>query len=351
VSRTGTGAGRPGGPGSPDGPDAPDYPAVAAARAADLAQLDAALVDCRACPRLVEWREEVGRTKRRMYRSWDYWARPVPGFGPADAPLALVGLAPAAHGGNRTGRAFTGDPSGDTLYAALYDLGLASRPVSERTGDGLELRGVRISMPVHCAPPDNRPTTGERDTCRPWQARELELLRPTLRAAVVLGGFAWQALLPQLAAAGWRIPRPRPVFGHGAEAVLSDGERRLHLIGSYHPSNRNMQTRTLTPAMLRDALRRGALAAGLPVRASDEPPAADARSAGTPAVGAPAGGTPAVGTPAAGIPAVGTPAVGTPNDSVAEVRAGTRAPGATGGGASGPEPDAPRGLSGPGARP
>ncbi|RAG83322.1 uracil-DNA glycosylase [Streptacidiphilus pinicola] len=245
--------------------DAAGFPAVTAPGARDVPELDAALVTCRACPRLVAWREEVARVKRRAFRDWEYWARPVPGFGPLDAPLAIVGLAPAAHGGNRTGRIFTGDPSGDALYSALYDVGLASQPVATHRGDGLELYGVRITVPVHCAPPDNKPTTGERDTCRPWLARELELLRPTLRAVVVLGGFAWQALLPVLAQAGWERPRPRPSFGHGAEASIADPAtgHALHLVGGYHPSQRNMSTRTLTPAMLRDVLRRGADLAGL----------------------------------------------------------------------------------------
>ncbi|OEV11998.1 uracil-DNA glycosylase, partial [Streptomyces nanshensis] len=242
--------------------------------------LEAAVVTCRACPRLVAWREEAARTKRRAFRDWDYWARPVPGFGPADAALAVVGLAPAAHGGNRTGRVFTGDPSGDAFFAALYDAGLASQATATHVGDGMELYGVRITMPVHCAPPDNRPTTAERDTCRPWLARELELLRPTLRTVMVLGGFAWQALLPVLAGAGWRIPRPRPVFGHGAEVLLADAAdgtgtsgasgaspgSGLRLVGSYHPSRRNMSTRTLTPDMLRDVLRRAAGSAGLTPR-------------------------------------------------------------------------------------
>lgn len=244
-----------------------DLPAVTAPRMGTVRDLDAAVVTCRACPRLVAWREEVARVKRRAFQEWDYWARPVPGFGPPDAPLAIVGLAPAAHGGNRTGRVFTGDPSGDALFAALYELGLASRPTATHRGDGMELSGVRITMPVHCAPPDNRPTTVERDTCRPWLARELELLRPALRAIVVLGAFGWQALLPVLASAGWRLPRPRPAFGHGAESqlVTHGGDQRLRLIGSYHPSQRNMSTRTLTPDMLRDVLRRGADVAGLPV--------------------------------------------------------------------------------------
>ncbi|HEY3483073.1 MAG TPA: uracil-DNA glycosylase [Streptomyces sp.] len=259
---------QPGGREAPPSPDDEVFPATTAPRMGNLNQLDGAVTTCQACPRLVAWREEVAHVKRRAFREWVYWARPVPGFGPPDAALAIVGLAPAAHGGNRTGRIFTGDPSGDALYAALYDIGLASQPTATHRGDGLELRGVRITVPVHCAPPDNRPTTWERDTCRPWLARELELLRPTLRAIVVLGGFAWQGLLPVLAAAGWRLPRPRPRFGHGAEALLTDaaGEREVRLVGGYHPSRRNMSTRTLTPAMLRDVLCQGAVAAGLPVR-------------------------------------------------------------------------------------
>ncbi|MEV6674273.1 uracil-DNA glycosylase [Streptomyces sp. NPDC051162] len=244
-----------------------DFPALTAPRMTTVRDLDAAVVTCRACPRLVAWREEVARVKRRAFQDWDHWARPVPGFGPPDAPLAIVGPAPAAHGGNRTGRVFTGDPAGDALFAALYELGLASRSTATHRGDGMELSGVRMTMPVHCAPPDNRPTTAERDTCRPWLARELELLRPALRAVVVLGAFAWQALPPVLASAGWRPPRPRPAFGHGAESQVDDpgGGQRLCLVGSYHPSQRNLFTGTLTPAMLRDVLRRGAGIAGLPI--------------------------------------------------------------------------------------
>ncbi|MGW5352813.1 uracil-DNA glycosylase [Streptomyces sp. NPDC004031] len=251
------------------GPDDPGFPAAAAASAADVAALDARLSGCRACPRLVAWREEAGRVKRRAYLDWTYWARPVPGFGPPDAALAVVGLAPAAHGGNRTGRMFTGDPSGDVLYAALHTVGLASQPTAVAPGDGLALRGVRITAPVHCAPPDNRPTTAERDTCRPWLAHEMRMLRPTLRAAVVLGGFGWQALLPVLADAGWQLPRPRPAFGHAARVRLraSDGGAELVLIGCYHPSRRNISTRTVTPAMIRDVLRTAAQEAGLPTRA------------------------------------------------------------------------------------
>lgn len=252
---------------------APGFPAATAPRTSTAAGLDAAVSTCRACPRLVAWREEAARRKRKAFHDWEYWARPVPGFGPADAPLAIVGLAPAANGANRTGRVFTGDPSGDALFAALYDAGLASQPTATHADDGMELYGVRITMPVHCAPPANRPTPAERDTCRPWLARELEILRPSLRTVLVLGGFGWQALLPVLAASGWRLPRPRPVFGHGTEVLLADATEAetpdgdgLRLVGAYHPSRRNMSTRRLTPGMLREVLHRAATSAGLPPR-------------------------------------------------------------------------------------
>ncbi|MEU1503556.1 uracil-DNA glycosylase [Kitasatospora sp. NPDC005748] len=246
-------------------PEDPGHPVAAAARTATVPALDAVVTGCRACPRLVEWREATARTKRRAYLDWDYWGRPIPGFGPPDAPLVLVGLAPAAHGGNRTGRIFTGDPSGDLLYATLHALGLANRAESVRHGDGLRLHGVRITDPVRCAPPDNKPTTAERDTCRPWITRELELLRPTVRTVVALGGFAWQALLPAVAAAGWQVPRPRPVFGHGARVTLpaADGGPPLELYGCYHVSPRNTNTGRLSTVMLRELLREAARSAGL----------------------------------------------------------------------------------------
>ena len=233
--------------------------------ASSLDELDRAVADCRACPRLVAWREQVAATKRSAYADWDYWGRPVPGFGPADAAMAIVGLAPAAHGGNRTGRMFTGDRSGDVLFAALHAVGLASQPNSTHRGDGLALYGVRITAPVHCAPPDNKPTPAERDTCRPWLAAELRLLQPRLRSVLVLGGFGWQALLPVLDSAGWRIPRPRPAFSHGAEVMLEplQGQSPLLLVGSYHVSQQNTFTGRLTPAMLREVLRVAAAGAGL----------------------------------------------------------------------------------------
>ena len=231
-----------------------------------IAELDAAVAQCRACPRLVAWREQVAREKRAAYRTETYWGRPVPGFGPPDAALLIVGLAPAAHGGNRTGRMFTGDRSGDVLYAALHAVGLANQPTSVHVDDGLALRGTRITAPVHCAPPDNKPTPAERDACGAWLRAELVLLAPTVRAAVVLGAFGWQALLPLLAGAGWTVPRPRPRFGHGAHVELAParpGVAALHLFGSYHVSQQNTFTGRLTPAMLEQVLRTAADAAGL----------------------------------------------------------------------------------------
>ncbi len=227
-----------------------------------LAELDAALADCRACPRLVAWREQVARDKRAAYRDEEYWGRPVPGLGPSDAALLVVGLAPAAHGGNRTGRMFTGDRSADVLHAALHAVGLSNQPTSVHRDDGLALRGTRITAPVHCAPPDNKPTPDERDRCGHWLAAELDLLVPTLRAVVVLGAFGWQALLPVLARAGWAVPRPRPRFAHGAHVVL-DGPTPLHVFGSYHVSQQNTFTGRLTPAMLEAVLAAAARAAGL----------------------------------------------------------------------------------------
>ena len=228
--------------------------------------MDQAVSECRACARLVSWREQVAREKRAAYADQTYWGRPVPGFGRPDAALLIVGLAPAAHGANRTGRMFTGDRSGDVLYAALHAEGLASQPTATHLGDGLTLYGTRITSPVHCAPPANKPTPAERDACRHWLLRELELLTPTLRAVVVLGGFGWQALLPVLAESGWEIPRPRPVFGHGAHVELHPGRpdrQPLHLLGSYHVSQQNTFTGRLTPAMLQLVLARAAELAGL----------------------------------------------------------------------------------------
>ncbi len=227
-----------------------------------LTDMDADLVECRRCPRLVAWREQVAREKRAAYRNETYWGRPVPGFGPPDASLLIVGLAPAAHGANRTGRMFTGDRSGDVLYAALHAVGLANQPTAVSIDDGLTLRGTRITSPVHCAPPHNKPTPTERDTCRRWLDEELRLLTPTLRSVVVLGGFGWRALLPVLNDAGWTAGKPAPKFGHGVHAEL-DGDRPLHLFGCYHVSQQNTFTGRLTPSMVEAVLADAGRAAGL----------------------------------------------------------------------------------------
>ena len=232
-----------------------------AAAATSLAELDAAIVDCRACPRLVQWREEVGKVKRAAYADEVYWARPVPGFGATDASIGILGLAPAAHGGNRTGRLFTGDRSGDVLFAALYRAGLANQPTSVSRDDGLELYHTRIFAPVRCAPPANKPTAAERDTCAPWLHREVTLLRPTLRVVVALGAFAWSSWWPVFSSVyGLPVPSPRPRFGHGALWWAGGAPR---LLGSYHVSQQNTFTGRLTPAMLDEVLGRAKQLAGL----------------------------------------------------------------------------------------
>jgi len=235
-------------------PDDADYPADVAPVALDLIELDGAVAECRACPRLVAWREQVATEKRAAFRDQTYWGRPAPGFGDPTAGIMIVGLAPAAHGANRTGRMFTGDRSGDFLFAALHAAGLANQPTSTHIDDGLRLTGVRITAPVHCAPPDNKPTPEERRRCGPWLSRELELVRP--RVAVVLGGFGWDALLRTLAEQGWAVPRPRPRFGHGAEVTLRRGEASLTLLGCFHVSQQNTFTGRLTPAMIGEVLTR-----------------------------------------------------------------------------------------------
>lgn len=228
-----------------------------------MAGLDADVVECRACPRLVEWREQVARDKRAAFADQTYWGRPVPGFGPADARVVILGLAPAAHGGNRTGRMFTGDQSGDVLFRALYDVGLASQPTAVSIDDGMQLYGVRMTAPVHCAPPQNKPTVVERDRCATWLDAELALLQPTLRSVVVLGAFGWQAGLRAFADLGWSVDRPKPKFGHGARTTIRRDEAELTIFGSYHVSQHNTFTGRLTPAMLADVLTAAAEHAGL----------------------------------------------------------------------------------------
>jgi uracil-DNA glycosylase family 4 len=212
-----------------------------------MERLDARVSVCRACPRLVEWREKVAATKRASFAEETYWGRPITGWGPARARIAVVGLAPAAHGGNRTGRIFTGDRSGDWLFAALYRAGLASQPTSVSAGDGQRLIDVRMLAAVRCAPPANKPTPEERDACLPWLERELQFLKHDLRVVVALGGFAWTTLLPVLAAVGYQVPTRKARFGHLAEVVTEDG---LVVIGSYHPSQQNTFTGKLTEPML-----------------------------------------------------------------------------------------------------
>jgi uracil-DNA glycosylase family 4 len=216
-------------------------------RASNLAVLESQIIQCRACPRLVAWREEVARVKRRAFADQTYWGRPVPGFGAEDPRILIVGLAPAAHGANRTGRNFTGDRSGDWLYASLYRTGLANQPTSVSIDDGLTLFGVRVVAAVRCAPPDNKPTPLERDTCRSWLTQEIELCWPSVRSVVVLGGFGWAALWPALRGVGISTPRPVPKFGHGAEVVLEDGRT---VLGCYHVSQQNTFTGRLTEPML-----------------------------------------------------------------------------------------------------
>jgi uracil-DNA glycosylase family 4 len=215
-----------------------------------LRELAEEVAGCRRCARLVAWREEVARTKVARFSDWDYWGRPVPGFGDPDARMLIVGLAPAAHGGNRTGRIFTGDRSGDFLFASLHRTGFANQPESVRRDDGLRLLGAYVAAIVRCAPPGNRPTPEERDTCLPYLVRELGLLRD-VRVIVALGSFAWDGALRSLAALGLTV-RPRPRFGHMAEARVGPHV----LLGSFHPSQQNTFTGKLTPDMLDAVFRR-----------------------------------------------------------------------------------------------
>jgi len=206
----------------------------------ELAALERRVIRCRRCPRLVEWRERVARERRAAFASEEYWGRPVPGFGDPDASIYVLGLAPAAHGGNRTGRVFTGDRSGDWLYASMHRAGLASQPTSERPGDGLRLLGAFVGAAVRCAPPGNRPLPAERDNCLPYAAEELRLL-PRVRVIVCLGQFAWDAAARLLAV------RPRPRFGHAAEHETDGG---VTMLGSFHPSQQNTFTGKLTEEMM-----------------------------------------------------------------------------------------------------
>jgi len=220
-----------------------------------LARIESRVVRCRLCPRLVAWREEVARVKRRAFATEIYWGKPIPAFGEAGARLVIVGLAPAAHGGNRTGRMFTGDRSGDWLYEALFAHGFATQPTSVRPGDGLELVDTFITAAARCAPPDNRPTPEEFARCRPYLVAELGLLTRA-RVVVALGALAWEHVLRAYEERGGVVGKPRPRHGHGAEVVLARiagdafaGGRDVTLLGSYHPSQQNTQTGRLTRPM------------------------------------------------------------------------------------------------------
>jgi uracil-DNA glycosylase family 4 len=235
-------------PAAPSAERGAGEPGASDSGAARLAEITARVVDCRRCPRLVAWREEAAAHPPRRYAGQHYWARPVPGFGDPAARVMVVGLAPAAHGGNRTGRIFTGDRSGDFLFEVLYRTGFANQPSSEHAADGLQLKRLYVNAINRCAPPANRPTTAERDNCLSYLAHEIAALTE-LRVLVCLGSFAWQGALLALAALGESV-RPRPVFGHAARARVG----RYLLLGSYHPSQQNVFTGRLTAPMLQQVM-------------------------------------------------------------------------------------------------
>ena len=223
--------------------------------------LDKAIVKCRQCPRLVEWREEVAVTKRKSYENEKYWGKPVTGFGSTKPKMLIVGLAPGAHGANRTGRIFTGDSSGDWLYGSLHRNGIAKIPTSTSIKDGQELKDTRIACAVRCAPPDNKPSTEERHTCAPFLTHEFSLSSKTTSAYLALGSFAWQATISTLRQLGHEIETTK--FAHGAKVTFKDGDKKITIIGSYHPSQQNTFTGKLTKAMLDKVIKQAAKAAGI----------------------------------------------------------------------------------------
>lgn len=229
-----------------------------ASTAASLAELDALVSVCRACPRLVEWREEAAAVKRKSFADQPYWGRPAPGWGDLRPRIMVVGLAPAAHGANRTGRIFTGDRSGDFLFAALHRAGLANQALCVDAADGLALNDVRVVAAVRCAPPGNAPTPAERATCAPWLDAEWCLVRSNVRVVIALGGFAWKAALQMLRRGGAPVPVPAPTFGHRVEADLA----AVTVVGCYHPSQQNTFTGKLTPDMMDDVITRARDLAG-----------------------------------------------------------------------------------------
>ncbi len=252
------GTGWPDDPATADTPVAHDPAEVSrlAATSDTLAELTARQSVCRACPRLVTWREDVARVKRRAFAEETYWGRPIAGWGEERPRVLIVGLAPAAHGGNRTGRIFTGDRSGDWLFASLHRTGLAALETSTYAGDGQRLIGARMLASVRCAPPANKPLPEERAACLPWMTREIALVAPSVRVIVALGGYAWQAMWPALREAGYALPRSRPAFGHGVEVPVRHGEARVTLLSCYHPSQQNTFTGRVTAEMLDDVFTR-----------------------------------------------------------------------------------------------
>jgi uracil-DNA glycosylase family 4 len=244
----------------------PDRVAALAATATTLAELAAAVSVCRACPRLVEWREQVAVTKRKSFVGQPYWGRPAPGWGSDRPRLLIVGLAPAAHGANRTGRVFTGDRSGDMLYAALHRADLATQALAVDAADGLQLIDTRVAAAVRCAPPANAPTPAERQTCEAWLDAEWRLVGAQVKVIVALGTFAWRAAVQMVRTAGGSVGSPLPRFGHGAEAVVGTPHGDVMLLGCYHPSQQNTFTGRLTAAMLDDVFVRARDAAGIPVQ-------------------------------------------------------------------------------------
>lgn len=262
----------PPGTGWPDDPAPPGAPVAEtpadvirlAGDAPDLDSLTAAVSVCRACPRLVRWREDVAANKRASFAGEPYWGRPIAGWGDEQPRVLVVGLAPAANGGNRTGRIFTGDRSGDWLFASLHRVGLATQETSVHAGDGQQLIGTRMIATVRCAPPDNKPTVDERNTCAPWLVEEVGLVAGSLRVVVCLGLYGWDAALRTFRALKYDVPRPKPRFGHGAEALLTSPDgREVVLLGSYHPSQQNTFTGKLTEAMIDQVLGRAAALGGL----------------------------------------------------------------------------------------
>ncbi|QBJ97858.1 uracil-DNA glycosylase [Rhodococcus sp. ABRD24] len=260
------GSGWPGDPATVDTPVAHSCADVAAeaASATNLTELDARISLCRACPRLVDWREHAAVVKRRSFEGEPYWGRPVPGFGDSLPKLLIMGLAPAANGGNRTGRMFTGDQAGDWLFRGLHRAGLAAKGAADHAGDGQKLYGVRMISAVRCAPPANRPSVEERDCCAGWLDAELGHLLPWVRTVVALGAFGWDATLRAVRRSGGLVPTPKPKFGHGATAVVHTADDKpLNVIGCYHPSQQNTFTGKLTEKMLDEVLAQAKELAGL----------------------------------------------------------------------------------------